>query len=135
MEPERAASPKPPTRLQHHAPDEHHGRRATDCGDETRRNALSDDNHRALTLLASSPRGMSEGILSAHGISIDDMVELVRAGHVTARGERIRVGDRVIEVAIVTITAPGVRQSVRRTFVVSRDAKAPEPRCSECEAV
>jgi len=78
---------------------------------------------------------MSEGILSAHGISIDDMVELVRAGHVTARGERIRVGDRVIEVAIVTITAPGVRQSVRRTFVVSRDAKAPEPRCSECEAV
>jgi hypothetical protein len=39
--------------------------------------------HRALELLAASPNGATEAILVAHGLSIDLLVELVRAGLAT----------------------------------------------------
>ena len=64
--------------------------------------------HRALTLLAASPRGMPEGMLLAHGVTIEDMVALVQAGYATVRAlERTRAGDKVIEVAVVMITDKG----------------------------
>jgi len=69
--------------------------------------AIQTAHHHALTLLAANPRGMPEGILHAHGISIDDMVAVVQAGLATARGERVRAGGQVIEVATVQITDAG----------------------------
>jgi len=81
-----------------------------DCRADTskpRQHSVSDSEARALALLAANPQGMSEGILVAHGISIDDMVGLVQAGLATATGERVRCGDRVIEVALVKITDAG----------------------------
>jgi hypothetical protein len=68
---------------------------------------LSPEQVRALGLLARSPGGCPEGVLAAHGISIDDMVALVRSGLATARGERVRAGDQVTEVATLTITPEG----------------------------
>jgi hypothetical protein len=45
--------------------------------------------HRALELLASCRDGCTETIMIAHGFSIDQMVELVRAGLATATAERV----------------------------------------------
>jgi len=60
-----------------------------------------------MTLLAANPRGVAEGMLLAHGVTIEDMVALVHAGYATATGERTRAGDKVIEVAVVKITDAG----------------------------
>jgi hypothetical protein len=46
-------------------------------------------------------------MLLAHGVSIETMVALIRAGFATARGERVRAGDRQTEVATVRITEAG----------------------------
>jgi hypothetical protein len=45
----------------------------------------------------------------AHGLTIDLLVELVRAGLATAKTERVVAGGRTIEIARVTITAAGRR--------------------------
>jgi predicted methyltransferase MtxX (methanogen marker protein 4) len=67
---------------------------------------------RALVLLADTPSGMPEGLLLAHGVTIDDMVALVQAGYATAHAERIRASDKVIVVATVRITDKG-REAIR----------------------
>jgi hypothetical protein len=43
----------------------------------------------------------------AHGFTIPQMVELVRAGLATATTERMRAGNKTMEVARVRITAKG----------------------------
>ena len=50
---------------------------------------------------------MPERMLLRHGISIKDMVALIRAGYATATGECVRAGDRLIELARLTITDGG----------------------------
>jgi hypothetical protein len=45
----------------------------------------------------------------AHGFTIPQLVELVRAGLATATGERVVAGSRKIEVARVRITEAGRR--------------------------
>jgi len=65
------------------------------------------DRHRALALLAASRDGCTEAVLLAHGVTIDQMVELVRAGLATAEPERVMAGRHVIEVARVKITDAG----------------------------
>jgi hypothetical protein len=67
------------------------------------------ERQRALELLASCPDGCPEGLLAAHGFTIPDMVELVRAGLATATAERIVAGRRSIELARVQITQAGRR--------------------------
>jgi hypothetical protein len=47
---------------------------------------------RALELLAASRDGCTEAIMLAHGFTIPQMVELVRAGLVRARTERVHAG-------------------------------------------
>jgi hypothetical protein len=49
---------------------------------------------RALELLAASPDGCTEAILLAHGISVELMVELIRAGLATANAKRVVAGNR-----------------------------------------
>jgi hypothetical protein len=45
----------------------------------------------------------------AHGFTIPQMVELVRAGVATATAERVRAGNKTMEVARVRITETGRR--------------------------
>jgi hypothetical protein len=52
------------------------------------------DRRRALELLASSRDGCTEAILQAHGFSVRQIVELVRAGLAIATPERVVAGGR-----------------------------------------
>jgi hypothetical protein len=65
------------------------------------------DRRRALELLASCRDGCTEPIMIAHGFTVAQMVELVRAGLASATGERVRAGNKTIEVARVRITEAG----------------------------
>src|SRR5262249_2405328 len=82
------------------------------------------DRHRALALLAASRDGGSEALLVAHGVTIDQMVELVRAGLATAEPERVMAGRHVIEVARVIDLSTKMRRSIVRS-VVGRLASTP----------
>jgi hypothetical protein len=50
----------------------------------------------------------------AHGFTIEQLVELVRAGLATAQAERMVAGGKAIEVARVRITDAG-RRALRET--------------------
>jgi hypothetical protein len=69
------------------------------------------DRRRALELLAASREGCTEAIMIAHGFTVRQMVELVRAGLATAYTRRVIVGRRTVEVAHLKITDAG-RQSL-----------------------
>src|ERR1700747_1851253 len=62
---------------------------------------------RALELLASCPDGCTEAIMLAHGFSVEQMVDLVRAGLATAHAERVVAAGRTAVVARVRITEEG----------------------------
>jgi hypothetical protein len=64
------------------------------------------DRRRALELLASCRDGCTEAILLAHGFTVDQIAELVRAGLATAR---VIVARRAVEIARVKITEAGRR--------------------------
>jgi len=65
------------------------------------------DHLRALRILAGSPNGCAEVLLSARGVSTKTMVELVKAGYATMRTDRVRARGKAIEVTTVTITPAG----------------------------
>jgi hypothetical protein len=65
------------------------------------------DRRRTLELIAASPNGVTESLLIAHGVTIAQMVELVRAGHASAHAERVVAGSHTMEVATVRITDAG----------------------------
>jgi hypothetical protein len=60
-------------------------------------------------LLASCRDGCTETIMIAHGFTIEQMVELVRARLMAATAERVVAGRRTIEVARVRIKEAGRR--------------------------
>jgi hypothetical protein len=64
---------------------------------------------RALELLAGSRDGATEAIMLAHGFSVEQMVDLVRAGLATAKAERVVAAGRTAVVARVRITEAGRR--------------------------
>ena len=68
------------------------------------------DRRRALELLAASHDGVTEAIMRAHGFTVEQMVELVRAGLATATAERVVAGNRTMEVAALRITEAGRRR-------------------------
>lgn len=69
---------------------------------------LSPEHRRALTLLANSPRGITEALMiDAHGFTIELMVKLVGDGLASAGTRTVGAGDRKIEVANVQITNEG----------------------------
>jgi hypothetical protein len=72
-----------------------------------RRRGAKPDRRRALELLASCPDGCTEAIMLAHGFTVGQLVELVRAGFATAQTECVVVGNRTFEVARVRITKAG----------------------------
>jgi hypothetical protein len=67
------------------------------------------DRRRALELLASCRDGCTEAMMRAHGFTMDQMVELVRANLASATSERVRAGRKTIEVARLRITEAGRR--------------------------
>jgi hypothetical protein len=75
----------------------------------TRRRGPKPDRRRALELLAASPDGCTEAIMRAHGFTVPQMAELIRAGLATAIPERRVAGRRKVEVMVVRITEAGRR--------------------------
>jgi hypothetical protein len=74
---------------------------------------------RALELLADCPQeGCSEAIMLAHGFTIEQMVELVRAGLATATPQRVKAGRERMEIATLRITEAG-----RRALAATRGVK------------
>jgi len=69
---------------------------------------------RALELLASCRDGCTEALMRTHGFSIEDMVELVRAGPTSATAERVAMGARAIEVARMKMIDVGRRALAKR---------------------
>ena len=67
------------------------------------------DRRRVLDLLAVSPSGLTEALLIAHGVSIVQLVGLIRAGLATASPECVVAGGKTIEIARVKITDEGRR--------------------------
>jgi hypothetical protein len=65
--------------------------------------------HRALELLAGSRDGCTEAIMIAHGFTVAQVVEIVRAGLATAKAERVVAAGRTIEAARVRIIEAGRR--------------------------
>ena len=61
---------------------------------QPRRHGPKPDRRRALELLAVSRDGCTEAIMLAHGFTIDQMVELVRAGLASAHAERMVAGSK-----------------------------------------
>jgi hypothetical protein len=73
---------------------------------------LKPNRRRALELLAACRDGCTEAILLAHGFTIAQMVELMRAGLATATAGRVVAGSRKLEVTRVRITDTGRRALV-----------------------
>ena len=70
----------------------------------------SADSWRALIMLAASPNGLTERVLTANGITIEPMIALVCAGLATTTTERVRVSpSRTRESIRVLITDEGRR--------------------------
>jgi hypothetical protein len=76
------------------------------------RHSPKPDKRRALELLAACHDGCTEAILVAHGFTIANIVELVRAGLASATAKRVIAGSRTMEVATVRITDAGRRWCV-----------------------
>jgi len=52
----------------------------------------------------------------AHGFTVEQLAELVRAGLASASAERMRAGSELMEVAVVRITEAG-RRALANTLV------------------
>jgi hypothetical protein len=65
------------------------------------------DRRRALELLVSCCDGCTEAIMLAHGFTVEQLVELVRAGLASASAERMVAGGRTMEVGRFRITEAG----------------------------
>jgi hypothetical protein len=68
---------------------------------------LSTEQRRALGLLAGTRRGLTKGVLTARGFTIETLTGIVRDGLATARSETIRAGGHPIEVVRIMITDAG----------------------------
>src|SRR5260370_42585144 len=72
------------------------------------------DRRRALELLAASRDGCTEAIMIAHGFTVRQLGELVRAGLATAYTRRVIVARRTGEIASVRVPAAGPRGGADR---------------------
>ena len=75
------------------------------------RHGLQPDRRRAPELLAASRDGATEAIMIARGLSVEQMVELVRDGLAAATARRIVAGKNRFEVVTLRITDAGRRAS------------------------
>jgi hypothetical protein len=76
--------------------------------DKPARRIAKPDRRRALELLASSPHeGCTEAVMLAHGFTIPQLVDLVRAGLATATPTRVKAGRERMEIATLRISDAG----------------------------
>jgi hypothetical protein len=68
---------------------------------------LDAHHRRALEMLAGAANGLSEDALLEHSISIENMVDLVKAGLATAKAERLIIGGMPVEITRLYITEAG----------------------------
>jgi hypothetical protein len=68
---------------------------------------LSDEEQRALSLLAGSPDGCTTSIMMAHGFTPETLADLVRHSLAATRPETVRTGGTSIEIVKMHITAAG----------------------------
>src|SRR5260370_24286322 len=69
--------------------------KATD-GESPQKRHLGAEQRRALQFLASSPFGVSEALMFAHGFKRRMLASLIRAGLATAQRENIKAGSRAV---------------------------------------
>jgi hypothetical protein len=62
---------------------------------------------RSALVLADAPRGLTEAMLMAHGVTTALLASLVRDGLATTRLESVKMGERLAEVTRVNITDAG----------------------------
>ena len=89
-----------------------------------RRRPLKSDHERALALLADSPEGVPEPVMTvAHGFTIGQLVELVEAGLATKDVRRMR-GRNTVPIAVtwVKITDAGLAARLRQDPPITRGA-------------
>jgi hypothetical protein len=75
---------------------------------------LSDEQRRALEILAGSPHGCTEDILRAHGFTVRVLAGIVRVGFAVAKPEIVKAGGRTLSMLRLTITDIG-RQALAAT--------------------
>jgi hypothetical protein len=68
---------------------------------------LNAEHRRALALLAESADGCIDDFMLVHGFTLASIVELVRAGHASAKTEHVRAGRSAIDVNRIRITEAG----------------------------
>ena len=74
-----------------------------------RKPRLGPERRGALGILDDAPRGLTESILLAHGVTDQVIASLVRDGLATMRPENTREGVRTVDVIRVKITDAGRR--------------------------
>jgi hypothetical protein len=72
------------------------------------------NDRRALTMLADSEDGCTEGFMKANGIKPKRIAELIDAGLATAKSETVHAGGKAIEVIRIRITDDGRAALARR---------------------
>ena len=70
---------------------------------------ISNDQRRALRVLAGGPHGCTEASMLAHGFKAELLAALVRDGLATTQPGTIRAGNRQVNVVWVMITDAGHR--------------------------
>jgi hypothetical protein len=70
---------------------------------------LTDEQRRALRLLAGSPGGCTEAIMLAHGFTIEMLARLIVDGFAAAEPEHVRPNGRSIKITRMQITEAGGR--------------------------
>jgi hypothetical protein len=83
------------------------GRNYDDIPATRSRIKLSDEQLRALLLLAHSPKGCIEAVLMAHGFPTEMLVELLKTGLVKASPDEMRIARRRRRVLCFQITEVG----------------------------
>jgi hypothetical protein len=68
-----------------------------------RKRSLPATRRSALELFASCRDGCTEALMLAHSFSIEQLVELIRAGLATAKAERVVNGSRTFEGGVLRI--------------------------------
>lgn len=81
-----------------------------------RRRRLSAERRHALQLLASSPSGLTEVLLFAHGVRPHMLGRLLRSGLATIQREAIQSNDQTIEIGRITITDAG-RRTLKTSYL------------------
>ena len=75
---------------------------------------LSDEQLRALLLLARNPNGCSEALLMSHGFPTEMLDEMLKAGFVLASPEEMKIARKRRKVTLFQITEAGRKAAAKK---------------------